>query len=45
MPRKSSITDRLLREPLFHFVVLAALLFLLEAAFSGIRKETIIVDE
>ncbi len=45
MPRESSITNRLLHEPLVHFLVLAALLFLLEAAFSGARQETIIVDQ
>ena len=45
MPRESNITERLLHEPLVHFLVLAALLFLLEAAFSGARKETIIVDQ
>ena len=44
MPRESSITHRLLHEPLVHFVVLASLLFLIDAAFSGARKETIVVD-
>jgi hypothetical protein len=45
MPSESSITDRLLHEPLVHFLVLAVLLFALEAAFSGARKETIFVDQ
>ncbi len=45
MPRESSITNQLLHEPLVHFLVLAALLFLLEAVFSGVRKETIVVDQ
>ncbi len=45
MSRESSITERLLHEPLIHFLVLATLLFLLEAAFSGARQETIVVDQ
>lgn len=36
--------SRLLREPLVHFVVLAALLFVLDGVISGGQKETIVVD-
>lgn len=43
MPAESPLS-RLLREPLLHFVVLAVLLFVLDGAVSGGKKETIVVD-
>ena len=36
---------RLVREPLVHFLLLAALIFVLDASFSSRRKETILVDQ
>ena len=37
--------ERLVREPLVHFLALAALIFVLDASFSERRKETILVDQ
>ena len=36
---------KLVKEPLFHFLLLAALLFVLEHVFSSTQKEKIIVDQ
>ena len=37
--------ERLAREPLVHFLLLAAAIFVLEATFASSRKETILVDQ
>ena len=44
MPRLSMLVDQLRREPLVHFLVLAALLFALDSVFSSTQKPKIIVD-
>jgi hypothetical protein len=40
-----SLREALVREPLIHFLLLAALLFAFDALFSSWRKETIVVDQ
>ena len=44
MPGLSTVLDRCRREPLVHFLVLAALLFGLDYVFSSTQKQKIIVE-